>query len=374
MSHAVSQQGLADEAMTRRALELAEMGIGRVSPSPLVGCVITSSSGEVVGEGTYIYKEVTHAEVIALKRAGSKATGGTAYVSLEPHSHHGRTPPCTEALINAGIVRVVCPIEDPNPLVSGSGFETLRTHGIEVVTGILKEAAARQNEKFICWHKNGRPFIHLKSAVTLDGKTATPAGESQWITSDEAREDGQRLRHEYDAILVGSGTALADDPSLTDRTGKERNRPLVRIVLDSSLRIDPGSVLVRTSHETPLLIYSGPEARGREGRLKGTGAEVVVLDGGPGDLGAVLADLHSRQITSVLVEGGATVAGSFLAQRLVDKVTYYVAPKLVGGASSPTSIGGEGFAKLTEALGLKDVSISFCGPDIRIDAYTQQAS
>lgn len=360
---------MADEAMTRRALELAEEGVGRVSPSPLVGCVITSASGEVVGEGTYIYKDVTHAEVIALKKAGGSAIGGTAYVSLEPHSHHGRTPPCTEALIRAGIARVVCPIEDPNPLVSGSGFEALRSHGIEVVTGILKEAAERQNEKFICWHKNGRPFIHLKSAVSLDGKTATSSGESQWITSEESREDGQRLRHEYDAILVGVGTALADDPSLTDRTGKERNRPLVRIVLDSSLRIDPNSVLARTANEAPVLIFSGPEARGREDRIKETGAEVVILDGGPTNLEVVLSELHAREITSVLVEGGAKVAGSFLEQRLVDKITYFIAPKLLGGEESLSSIGGVGFRNLSDALGLTDISIGFSGPDIRIDAY-----
>jgi diaminohydroxyphosphoribosylaminopyrimidine deaminase/5-amino-6-(5-phosphoribosylamino)uracil reductase len=201
-----------DLQMTRRSLELAACGVGQVSPSPLVGCAIVAENGEMVGEGCYIYEKLTHAEVIALNQAGEKSKGATAYVSLEPHAHYGRTPPCTEALINAGIKRVVCPIEDPNPLVAGKGFEFLRQSGIEVVTGILQAEAERQNEKYIHWHKAKRPFVHLKMAISLDGRIATRTGDARWITGEESRKKSHELRHEYDAILIGANTATVDNP------------------------------------------------------------------------------------------------------------------------------------------------------------------
>ena len=235
-----------DIKMTRRALELAAFGIGRVSPSPLVGCVIVAENGEIVGEGTYIFENVTHAEVIALKQAGEKAKGGTAYVSLEPHAHFGRTKPCTEALINAGIKRVVCPIEDPNPLVSGKGFQVLRENGIEVVTGILREEAAKLNEKFCVWHQKSRPFVHLKLAMSLDGRISLKNSVSTTLSGKESAKRVQDLRHEHDAILVGGNTAFVDNPSLTDRSGKLRRRKLVRVVLDNRLQIPLDSTLVQT--------------------------------------------------------------------------------------------------------------------------------
>ncbi|HUQ34536.1 MAG TPA: bifunctional diaminohydroxyphosphoribosylaminopyrimidine deaminase/5-amino-6-(5-phosphoribosylamino)uracil reductase RibD, partial [Pyrinomonadaceae bacterium] len=206
-----------DERMMRRALELAARGLGQVSPSPMVGCVIVSRSGEVVGEGYYLYEQLKHAETIALEQAGESASGGTAYVSLEPHAHQGRTPPCTEALIRARIARVVAPLEDPNPLVSGKGFAALRAAGIELQTGVLEREAARLNEAYIHSMRYARPFVHLKLASSLDGKIATRTGDSRWITGEESRARVQELRHQSDAILIGAGTAAADDPLLTDR-------------------------------------------------------------------------------------------------------------------------------------------------------------
>lgn len=365
----VKLSGMTDEALTSRALELAAEGIGRVSPSPLVGCVIVSAEGEIVGEGSYIFSEVTHAEIAALRQAGDKARGGTAYVSLEPHAHHGRTPPCTEALINAGIRRVVCPIEDPNPLVSGKGFEELKNAGIEVVTGILREAAERQNEKFICWHRNRRPFVHLKSAMSLDGKTAAFTGDSKWITSLEARTEGQRLRYEYDAILVGAQTVASDDPSLTDRTGGPRDRGLLRVVLDSKLRTSPDSLLVKTAGEHPTVFISEDPDPQMADVFRSAGAEVVVVESGPRDIRSVLGELYKRKITSVLVEGGPSVAGSFVDSGLADKFTFFIAPVVIGGASAPTSVGGEGAEKIAEAMRLKDVAVEQVGPDLMITAY-----
>lgn len=355
--------------MTRRALELAAGGVGRVSPSPLVGCVIVNADGEVVGEGTYLYRDVTHAEVLALNEAGEKATGATAYVSLEPHAHHGRTPPCTEALINAGIRRVVCPVEDPNPLVSGKGFEDLRRHGIEVVTGLMRDEAARQNEKFIVWHKQGRPFVHLKLAVSLDGRIATRTGNSQWITGEAARERVHALRHEYDVILVGGGTVAADDPSLTDRSGRERHRPLVRVVLDDSLRTGIGSKLVRTAAQSPVLIFTNSEDDRKIGSLRDEGVEVITRTGGGRDLRAVLEELAQRGLISVLVEGGAEVAGSFHDAGLLDKISFFIAPKLIGGNEAPPAIGGLGSETLATATVLSDVETLVHGCDLEITGY-----
>lgn len=358
-----------DLKMSQRAILLAAKGVGQVSPSPLVGCVIVSDSGDVVGEGAYIYKNITHAEVLALEHAGEKAKGGTAYVSLEPHSHFGRTAPCTDALINAGIKRVVCPIEDPNPLVSGRGFEILREKGIEVVTGIMKEEAEKQNEKFIHWHKTGRPFVHLKMAISLDGRIATRTGDSRWITGEESREKVQYLRHEYDAILVGANTVVVDNPSLTDRSGKERNRDLIRIILDNSLRSSLNSQVVLTAKETPTIIFSDSTDDGKISKLKDEGVEVLYISEGGRNLQGVLQELGKREIQSVLVEGGAEVAGSFFDAKLIDKITFFIAPLVIGGKEAPTAIGGQGAQQLSSAMNLENVEIIQHGKDIEVTGY-----
>ena len=356
-----------DLKMTRRALELAAKGIGQVSPSPLVGCVIVSESGEIVGEGTYIYENLTHAEVIALNQAGDKAKGATAYVSLEPHSYQGRTKPCTEALINAGIKRVVCPIEDPNPFVSGKGFEYLRQHGVEVVTGVLREEAQQLNEKFCVWHHQKRPFIHLKLAMSLDGRISLGSSVSTTISGKESAVRVQDLRHEHDAILVGGNTAAIDNPSLTDRSGRPRRRKLVRVVLDNRLRISLQSNLVTTAKKTPMLVVSNSTDEPKIKQLIESGVEVARINAR--DLNAVLEELRRRELQSVLVEGGAEITGTFVDAKLIDKLTFIVAPIVIGGHDAPPAIGGNGARSLDNVLKLKDLEIIKHGNDFEFTGY-----
>jgi len=358
-----------DIFFSRLALQLAAEGVGLVSPNPLVGCVIVSPDGEIVGEGAYIYDRVTHAEGIALEYAGQLAKGGTAYVSLEPHDHQGKTPPCTEALINAGITRVVCPIEDPNPLVSGNGFERLRNAGLNVVTGILADEASKQNEKFICWHRKQRPFVHLKLAMSLDGRISLNDSVSTALSGDVARERVQNFRHEHDAILVGGNTAVVDNPSLTDRSRKPRRRPLVRVILDNQLRISPDSILATTAKQTPTVVFTNSVDELKITKLREKGVDVVVSGKGGRDLNAVLAELKRRNIQSVLVEGGSEVAGSFFESGLVDKVTFIAAPIIIGGHAAPNAVGGRGADSLSNAFGLIDVSVNTLGNDIEITGY-----
>jgi diaminohydroxyphosphoribosylaminopyrimidine deaminase/5-amino-6-(5-phosphoribosylamino)uracil reductase len=358
-----------DVIMTRRALALAAEGTGLVSPNPLVGCVIVDAHHEVVGEGRYIYDNVVHAEAVALEQAGEKARGGTAYVSLEPHHHQGRTPPCAEALINAGIARVVVPIEDPNPLVSGTGFARLKEAGVEVVTGILADEAVRQNEKFIHWHKTKRPFVHLKMAISLDGRIATYAGDSRWITGEESLARVQRMRHEYDAILIGANTAVVDNPQLTDRSGGKRRRPLVRVVLDNSLRLPIASRLVLTAREIPTIVFTGINDNEKIAELRDEGVEVVQIAEGGRNLTLVLHELGKREIQSVLVEGGTTIAGAFYDAQLIDKVSFFIAPLVIGGKDAPAAIGGTGAQRLSSAMRLTDTIVVRHGEDTEITGY-----
>ncbi|MEZ5307021.1 MAG: bifunctional diaminohydroxyphosphoribosylaminopyrimidine deaminase/5-amino-6-(5-phosphoribosylamino)uracil reductase RibD [Pyrinomonadaceae bacterium] len=366
----VSQTSSIDEKYALRALELAGLGIGLVSPGPLVGCVIADSAGNLVGEGTYVYDEVEHAEVRALRQAGESAKGGTAYVSLEPHAHTGRTKPCTKALYEAGIRRVVCPCEDPNPLVSGRGFAELEEMGLEVSKGLLREVAETLNEKFFHWHRAGRPFVHLKLATSIDGRIATKTGESKWITGAVARERGQALRHGNDAILVGVETILGDDPSLTDRSGLPRRRPLVRIVLDSTLRIDPKSKAVLSAREVPLVVFAGINASlEKRESLAAAGVEVIQFETERPELQKVLDELRLRDLQGILVEGGGKVAGSMIDERLVDKVSFFVAPKIIGGVDAVPAVGGNGIGKMTEAVGLESITCENVGDDFEITGY-----
>ena len=353
----------------RRSLELAASAIGLVSPNPLVGCVIVSATGEIGGEGAYTYSGVTHAEVIALEQAAELSRGGTAYVSLEPHDHLGKTAPCTEALINAGIKRVVCPIDDPNPLVSGKGFERLRNAGIEVVTGILADEASRQNEKFICWHQKKRPFVHLKLAMSLDGRISLKQSVSTALSGSDALKRVHNLRHEHDAILVGGNTAFVDRPSLTDRSGKSRRRPLVRVVLDNRLQISPDSPLAVTAHDIPTIVFTNSNDSQKVSELRSRDVDVREIEGGSRNLPAVLATLADMEIQSVLVEGGSEIAGAFCDAKLVDKITFIVAPIVIGGSNAPIAIGGRGAASLNEALRLIDVAVTPYGHDFEITGY-----
>jgi diaminohydroxyphosphoribosylaminopyrimidine deaminase/5-amino-6-(5-phosphoribosylamino)uracil reductase len=355
-----------DRRMMARALELATKGVGLVSPGPLVGCVVVGVGGEIVGEGFYVFEEIKHAETIALEIAGEKARGGTAYVSLEPHAHYGRTAPCTDALIAAGIKRVVAPIEDLNPKVSGKGFAHLRAAGINVETGLLRDEATHVNEAYLHYMSTGLPFVHLKLAVSLDGKIATRTGDSRWITGTEARSRAHELRHQYDAILVGAGTATTDDPLLSDRSGLPRRRPLVRVVLDSHVRLSPESQLAITTSEAPVIVFGDPESPGTPA-LRAQGVEIV--NAKHRDLRSVLGELGSRSLQSVLVEGGSTIAGEFLEGGLVNKVTFFIAPKIVGGVDAPSAIGGKGIEAMSEALELERVTVVQHGKDVEVTGY-----
>jgi diaminohydroxyphosphoribosylaminopyrimidine deaminase/5-amino-6-(5-phosphoribosylamino)uracil reductase len=359
---------IADRRTMARVLDLARKGIGQVSPGPLVGCVILDAHGQVSGEGYYLYENIKHAETIALAQAGSRARGGTAYVSLEPHAHHGRTPPCTDALIEAGIARLVAPIQDSNPEVSGKGFAHLRAAGINVDTGLLANEAEQLNERYLHFMVTGRPFVHLKMAVSLDGKIATRTGDSRWVTGDEALKRAHELRHESDAILVGAGTVRIDDPQLTDRSGLPRRRSLARVILDDDLNISIDSRLVSSVTEAPLLIFSsGRPSMDKLHSLAARGVEVIHTE--QRDLFSVLGELGRRSIQSVLVEGGTGVAGSFIDSNLVDKVTFFIAPKLVGGQDAPSAIGGKGVELMRDALELERVEVTQRGRYLEVSGY-----
>ena len=353
----------------QRALELASQGIGLVSPGPLVGCVIADDRQQIIGEGFYAYDEIKHAETIALEQAGERAHGSTVYVSLEPHAHQGRTPPCTDALIKAGIKRVVAPIDDPNPKVSGRGFTHLREAGVEVSTGLMAEEATRLNEAYIHLMRTGRPFVHLKMAVSLDGKVATATGDSRWITGELARARVHELRHQSDAIMVGGRTARTDDPLLTDRSGKKRRRPLVRVVVEQFLRVSPESQLAQTSDEAPVIIFVSGEAKENSLKaLQSRGVEVVAQESVL-DLKSIMEELGSRSIQSVLVEGGPSLAALLLEAGLVNKVTFFVAPMLIGGQDAPSAIGGAGAERISDVMHLDHIEIRQHGADVEITGY-----
>jgi diaminohydroxyphosphoribosylaminopyrimidine deaminase/5-amino-6-(5-phosphoribosylamino)uracil reductase len=337
--------------------------------------VIVDADGEIAGEGFYLFDQVKHAETAALEQAGERARGATAYVSLEPHAHQGRTQPCTDALIKAGIKRVVAPIEDPNPRVSGRGFAHLRKAGVEVSTGLLADEAARLNEAYLQFMRTARPFVHLKLAVSLDGKVATFSGDSRWITSEEARARAHELRHQYDAIMVGGRTVNADDPLLTDRSGRKRRRPLVRVVIEQYLRMSPESQLAQTTDAAPVLIFvHGDSDSEIVNALQARGVEVICQEGSGLDLAGVLEELGRRSIQSVLVEGGPILAGLLLDAGLVNKITFFIAPIIIGGQDAPSAIGGDGAERIADARQLENVSIARRGPDIEVTGYPAKSN
>src|SRR5260370_434525 len=356
--------------MMRRALDLAARGVGLVSPGPLVGTVIVDAHGEIAGEGFYIVDQVKQAERIAVDQVGGRNKAGIVYVSLEPHAHFGRTTPCTDALIKAGIKRVVAPIEDPNPKVSGRGFAHLREAGIEVSTGVLADEAARLNEAYIHFMRTGLPFVHLKLAVSLDGKIATRTGDSRWVAGPESRARAHELRHECDAILVGAGTVAIDDPLLTDRSGRPRRLPLVRVVLDDALELSPESELAKTAMQVPVIVFTGGSADVNSiKRFEAQGVEIVRFNNR--DVLPVLKELGARSIQSVLVEGGARITGNFVDAKLINKATFFVAPKIVGGREAPSAVAGAGIDRMADALQIEDFEIVRRGRDIKITGYPE---
>ena len=375
----------ADEQFMDQALQLAREGIALTSPNPCVGAVLVSGRGDVVGRGSYTYEGLKHAEVLALEQAADQARGATLYINLEPCNHQGRTPPCADALITAGIQRVVASIADPNPLVSGSGFAKLRAAGITVETGLRENEAHRLNEAFAKYIRYKIPLVTLKAAMTLDGKIAPPPGESLnptalgsggvsggWITSEAARAHVQELRHENDAILVGVGTVIADDPLLTDRTGRPRRRALLRVILDSRLRLPLESRVVKTVKEDVLVLCSfAEEKKKRKLEERGVRVEQVPLGspGGRPGMPEIVESLGKKEITSLLIEGGAMVNWAALDSGIVDKVFLYYAPKILAGTGSVPFAAGPGFRHLSEAAHVRSFMLHRFGEDFAVEGY-----
>ncbi|HBV99519.1 MAG: DeoR faimly transcriptional regulator [Peptococcaceae bacterium BICA1-7] len=354
----------------KMALDLAASAMGRTSPNPMVGAVLVKD-GKVVGKGYHARAGTPHAEVVALRDAGEAARGSTLYVTLEPCCHHGRTGPCTEAVIEAGVKKVVAAMTDPNPMVAGKGFDRLREAGLEVEAGIMEEDARSLNEVFIKYITTGLPFVVMKAAVSLDGKIATRTGDSQWITGPGAREYGHSLRDRYDAVLVGINTVLADNPSLNTRVPGGGRDP-VRVVLDSQARTPPEAKIINSSPGAPVIIITTPGApAGRLAALEEAGARVEIAPAVSGrvDIKAAFAGLARRGITSILIEGGGVVHASALDSGMVDKVVWFIAPLLIGGLEAPGPLGGEGPEKLAGATALDRVNVSRIGGDILVEGY-----
>jgi diaminohydroxyphosphoribosylaminopyrimidine deaminase / 5-amino-6-(5-phosphoribosylamino)uracil reductase len=369
----------------RRALELAQKGFGLASPNPHVGAVIVDAEGNVAGEGFHTYDGVKHAEVLAIEQSGAKARGATLYLNLEPCSHQGRTGPCADAVIAAGITRVVACTPDPNPEVSGRGFAKLRHAGIQVASGLLEEEARPLNDAFAKYIRYRIPLVTLKAGMTLDGKIAPPpeyiAASTEvgkggptggWITSDEARAHVQQLRHQHDAILVGVGTVIADNPLLTDRTGLPRRRPLLRVIMDSHLRLPLQSRVAQTAAEDVLVFCSFAEEKKKQVLLDhGIQVEQVAPSGPDGrpDLDAICRKLAEREITSVMIEGGALVNWTALASGVADKLFFYYAPRILAGTGSVPFAAGPGFRRMSEAAHLKWFRLHRFGDDFAVEGY-----
>ena len=349
----------------QEALDLAWKGRGQTSPNPMVGAVIVKD-GEVVGRGFHVYPNLKHAEIVALDEAGERARGATLYINLEPCSHHGRTPPCAEALIRAGIARVVASLEDPNPLVAGEGFARLREAGIAVERHSATEGAARKlNEAFVHYMQTRRPLVTLKTALTLDGKISAPDDNRGWITSEIARAHVQQLRHRNDAILTGIGTALADDPLLTDRSGLPRSRPLLRVVLDSRLRLPIESRLVSSCQNDVVVVTTSAATSEKRRGMEDAGVKLLVFDGpfGRADVRQAIEWLGGQKMLSVIVEAGSHLNWSVLEAQCADKVFFYYAPKILGGTQSLPMAGGIGRRRRVDAIRVRDLQLHPIAPD-----------
>jgi diaminohydroxyphosphoribosylaminopyrimidine deaminase / 5-amino-6-(5-phosphoribosylamino)uracil reductase len=361
-----------DEAFMRLALRAAARGLGRTSPNPVVGAVLVKD-GRVLATGYHRRAGLDHAEVAALRRVGFRARGADLYVTLEPCDHQGRTPPCTEAVIRAGVRRVIVGLRDPCGLVDGRGIRRLRRAGITVEVGVLRAECRRVAEHFVCSHERQRPFVTWKAAVSLDGRIATRTGDSRWVTGSASRGLGHALRDTHDAILVGAATVRVDDPLLTTR--RPGGRDPVRVVLDGRLSISPRARLFHAGSPAPTLVFCTRDAPERRARaLAAAGAEVVRLPGRAGRVSprAVLAALLERDLLSVLLEGGGETAAAFLEAGLVDKVVAIVAPKLVGGRAAVPVLGGRGVARMADAIELCDITHRRSGVDLVVTGYVHR--
>lgn len=348
------------------ALNLAKGTVGQTSPNPVVGAVVVKDN-QIVGMGAHLKAGEPHAEVHAIRMAGEKAKDSTLYVTLEPCSHFGKTPPCADLIIESGIKKVFVATTDSNPRVAGTGIERMKKAGIEVETGLLEQEARELNKVFFYNIQTGLPYVTLKTAVTLDGKTATITGDSMWITGEEARADVHQLRHQHDAILVGVNTVITDNPSLTTRLPAGGKNP-VRIVLDTHLRT-PKEANMMTDQQAPTWIITGADVDAAKAEhFRKAGIEIIKMADQSILMKDLLKVLGERGITSLFVEGGAEVHGSFLMERTFQQIITYIAPKLIGGRLAPTSYGGQGFEKMVEAMELRLKQVDIIGNDIRIIA------
>jgi diaminohydroxyphosphoribosylaminopyrimidine deaminase / 5-amino-6-(5-phosphoribosylamino)uracil reductase len=394
------QRSSRDEQFMQQALELARQGIALTSPNPCVGAVLVDAKGEIVGQGSHTYEGRKHAEVLAIEQAGARARGATLYLNLEPCSHVGRTAPCADAVIAAGIKRVVAAMRDPNPLVAGRGFAKLREAGIEVHEGLCEGDAKKLNEAFAKYIRHRVPLVTLKTAMTLDGKIAPPPGDAEgdlgagsavpsggWITSEVARAHVHEMRHASDAIVVGVGTVIADDPLLTDRTGLPRRRPLLRVILDSRLRLPLDARVVQTAR-ADLIVFCcfAEENKRRELESRGIVVEQVPMrrlvddgtivfpsaspsGGGRPDLDRVMHNLGERDITSLIIEGGAMVNWAALSEGIVDKIFFYYAPKILAGTGSIPFALGAGYRRISEAASVRSLTLHRFGEDFAVEGY-----
>lgn len=363
-----------DNLYMARALDLAKLGIGYTNPNPLVGAVIVKD-GRIIGEGYHKKYGDTHAEVNAFNSAKEDVAGATIYVTLEPCSHFGKTPPCVNTIIKKGIKKVVVAMEDPNPLVAGKGINILREHGIEVSIGTLENEAKKLNEVFIKFITTNLPFCILKTAMTLDGKIATYTGDSRWVTNKESRRYVHELRHRLSSIMVGIGTVLADDPLLTTRLDDIDGKNPIRIVVDTKGNIPLYAKVLQCDHNTKTIIAT-TEAINKE-KLKyieETGADIIItpLKNNRVDLSYLMKSLGERKIDSVLLEGGSTLSYTALKEGIVDKIISFIGPKIIGGSSSKTPVGGEGIPYIRDAISLKNIDVFKFKDDVMIEAYIRK--
>jgi diaminohydroxyphosphoribosylaminopyrimidine deaminase / 5-amino-6-(5-phosphoribosylamino)uracil reductase len=362
-----SQQSI-DDAWMARAILLAHRGVAQTHPNPMVGAIIVKND-HAVGEGFHTYAGRKHAEIIAIEQARGDARGATLYLNLEPCCHTGRTGPCTQSIIESGIKRVVAAMPDPNPKVAGRGLRALRKAGVEVITGIRESDARRLNEPFAKWIQTGLPFVTLKTALTLDGQIAAPGGSTTWITSPESREEVHRLRHTSDALLTGIGTVLADDPRMTDRSGLPRRRPLLRVIVDSKLRMPARSEIAKSANNDVLLFTTRSQASAKAAQFAKLGIDIVRVHPSKGhaDLRAVLRELGRREILSVILEAGSELNGAMLDTGLVDKMILFYAPRLLGQVTVP--VARRRPRPLARIPILQHLALHRFGPDFAVEGY-----
>jgi diaminohydroxyphosphoribosylaminopyrimidine deaminase/5-amino-6-(5-phosphoribosylamino)uracil reductase len=362
-----------DKKFMLEALALARSQMGKTSPDPMVGAVIVKN-GRVVSKGYHAEQGTPHAEAFAIKKAGDNAKGATLYLNLEPCSHYGYNPPCTQAIIKSGIKRVVASMQDPNPLVNGKGFSQLRDAGIVVEAGLLEEEARKLNEAFIKFITTNMPFVILKTAMSMDGKTATATGDSKYITGLPSRRLVHVLRTYVDAMMVGVSTVIIDDPMLTVRDVGDENitkRDPKKIILDANADIPLNSYILKHEPEKTIVVAGKGAAKNKLEKIRKTGANVLIAETKKGqvDLKKLLVELGEDNITSIMIESGGTLAASALKEGIVDKVMFFVAPILIGGKTAPTPVGGDGFKKLSQAIKLHDTDIKMIGNDVLIEGY-----